>query len=69
MVVCQIVGALRRAVLNKIAGGRFLLGLSSGDRPTQYPAFAADFNNRAEHYREAWANHPPLNAGKIPRVQ
>lgn len=40
------VGALTR--------GRFILGLSSGDRPVEYPAFKQEFANRAERFRESW---------------
>ena len=36
---------------------------------TEYPAFAADFNTASDRYREVWVNHPPPDAGKIPRVQ
>ena len=33
---------------------RFVLGLSSGDRQTEYPAFNSNFEHRATHFREAW---------------
>jgi luciferase-type oxidoreductase len=36
-----------------LLGGRFLLGLASGDRPEEYPAFGVEFANRAERYRES----------------
>lgn len=39
--------------VDHLLGGRFLLGLASGDRPQEYPAFGADFDNRAERYRES----------------
>ncbi|SDX56270.1 luciferase-type oxidoreductase, BA3436 family [Pseudomonas syringae] len=32
--------------------GRLLLGLSTGDRPSEYPAFGQDFDTRAERFRE-----------------
>lgn len=38
---------------DQLLDGRFLLGLSSGDRPEEYPAFGLDFDNRAERYRDA----------------
>ena len=37
-----------------LSNGRFILGLSSGDRPVEYPAFKADFDNRAERFRESF---------------
>lgn len=39
--------------VDKLSNGRFLLGLSSGDRPVEYPAFGADFAERAEAFRES----------------
>ena len=39
--------------VDKLSNGRFLLGLSSGDRPVEYPAFGADFTGRAEAFRES----------------
>lgn len=37
-----------------LSNERFILGLSSGDRPVEYPAFKANFVNRAERFRESW---------------
>ena len=42
------------ASIDALSDGRFLLGMSSGDRPVEYPAFAQNFDNRAERFREAW---------------
>jgi luciferase-type oxidoreductase len=41
--------------LDHLTGNRFLLGLSTGDRPIEYPAFGAAFDNRAERFRDAHA--------------
>ncbi|AVI84603.1 LLM class oxidoreductase [Pseudomonas syringae pv. tomato] len=38
--------------LDVLLKGRFLLGLSTGDRPSEYPAFGQDFDTRAERFRE-----------------
>jgi len=46
--------AKQAASVDQLLGGRFLLGLASGDRPGEYPAFGADFHNRAERFREAF---------------
>lgn len=43
------------ASVDELTNGRFILGLSSGDRPVEYPAFNANFGNRAERFRENWA--------------
>lgn len=42
------------ASIDALSGERFILGLSSGDRPIEYPAFKQDFANRAERFRESW---------------
>jgi luciferase-type oxidoreductase len=39
--------------VDHLLGGRFLLGLSSGDRPSEYPAFGLDFRDRADRFRDA----------------
>mgnify|MGYP000888071532 CR=1 FL=1 len=52
-----------------LSGGRFLLGLSSGDRPVEYPAFKADYDNRAERFREAWAMIRTLLQDDFPRYR
>ena len=36
-----------------LTNGRFLLGLSTGDRPSEYAAFGSDIDTRAERYRDA----------------
>lgn len=43
------------ASADALSGGRLLLGVASGDRPEEYPAMAADFDTRAERFREALA--------------
>ncbi|WP_431244428.1 LLM class oxidoreductase [Flavobacterium sp. P21] len=48
-----IIVAKQAATLDQLSGGRFILGLSSGDRQGEYPAFGSNFENRAERYREA----------------
>lgn len=42
------------AALDQLSGGRMLAGLSSGDRPKEYPLFDIDFDTRAERFREAF---------------
>lgn len=43
------------ATLDRLSDGRMLAGLSSGDRPKEYPLFDIDFDSRAERFREAYA--------------
>ncbi|AOJ34568.1 LLM class oxidoreductase [Burkholderia metallica] len=44
-------GALSVATLS---GGRFILGLGSGDRPPEYAAFGVDPDTRRDRYRAHW---------------
>lgn len=44
-------GALSVATLS---GGRFVLGLGSGDRPPEYAAFGVDAETRRDRYRAHW---------------
>src|SRR5699024_507086 len=39
--------------LDHLTNGRFILGIAGGDRPTEYPAFGYDYDNRAERFRDA----------------
>ncbi|MBH1653683.1 TIGR03571 family LLM class oxidoreductase [Stenotrophomonas maltophilia] len=40
--------------LDRISGGRFVLGLGSGDRPEEFAAFGEDLEGRAATFRERW---------------
>lgn len=40
--------------LERISGGRFLLGLGSGDRPAEFAAFGQDLAAAAHLYRDGW---------------
>ncbi len=41
--------------LDRLSGGRFILGLGSGDRPEEFTAFGEDVNLRAEKFRNQWS--------------
>lgn len=55
--------------VDQLSGGRLLLGLSSGDRPLEYPAFGVDFDNRAERYREAFGLVRTVMEQDFPRAE
>lgn len=40
------------ASIDQLSGGRFLLGVASGDRPVEFPAFGLDADTRGEVFRE-----------------
>ena len=49
-----LIVAKQSVSVDQLTGGRFMLGLSSGDRPIEYPAFGIDFETREERYREGF---------------
>jgi len=50
-----LIVAKQAASVDQLLGGRFILGLATGDRPVEYPAFGLDFDNRAARFRDALA--------------
>lgn len=54
------------ASVDQLSNGRLLLGVASGDRPVEFPAFGVDFDSRGDNFREKlellkiyWANNYP----------
>ncbi len=43
------------ASVDVLSGGRMLLGVASGDRPEEYPAMNADFETRADRFRDSFS--------------
>jgi luciferase-type oxidoreductase len=41
------------ASIDQLSGGRLLLGVATGDRAVEYPAYGADYEGRGERFREA----------------
>lgn len=50
-----VIVAKQAATIDQLLGGRFLLGLATGDRPVEYPAFGIDYDSRADRFRDALA--------------
>jgi luciferase-type oxidoreductase len=61
--------AKQAASIDLLAGGRFLLGLSSGDRPAEYPAVGRSFDDRATRYRDAVELVRMLTGTAFPRYR
>ncbi|MFS7871917.1 TIGR03571 family LLM class oxidoreductase [Streptomyces asiaticus] len=63
------------ATVDALSGGRFVLGLASGDRPVEYPLFGVEFTTRAETFRTgvevlrtAWATPPTGQGLELPQL-
>lgn len=55
------------ASVDQLSGGRFMLGVASGDRPAEFPAFGKDHEQRGRDFRDAFAVIRRLHAGSQPR--
>ncbi len=42
------------ATIDQLSGGRLIMGVASGDRPSEYPAMGIEFEKRGELFREAF---------------
>lgn len=54
------------ASLDHLSGGRMMLGLSSGDRPSEYPFFGIDFETRGDRFRDGYGIFRALTDQKFP---
>ena len=59
--------AKQATTLSHLTDNRFILGLSSGDRPVEYPAFGIDFDSRADRFRDAYAMIRAVTEQDFPR--
>jgi len=64
-----LIVAKQAASVDQLLGGRFLLGMASGDRPAEYPAFGVAYHTRTERYREAVEIVRTVSSQQFPRHQ
>lgn len=55
--------------LDHLSGGRLVLGLSSGDRQSDYPMLGIDFDTRGERYRDAYSVLRTLTEQSFPNFR
>jgi luciferase-type oxidoreductase len=55
--------------IDQLSGGRMLLGLASGDRPSDYPLYGVDLNARGEMLREAFSVFRTVTEEPYPRFE
>jgi luciferase-type oxidoreductase len=56
------------ASIDNLSGGRLVLGLASGDRPIEFPAFRLDVNARGDCFRESLLILGSVLGHSIPRI-
>lgn len=57
------------ASIDQLSKGRLLLGVASGDRPVEYPAFNIDFDTRGNRFLESFQYFKQLLDESFPHVQ
>lgn len=63
-----LIVAKQAVSVDQLTEGRLLLGLSTGDRPVEYPAFGLDFENRGERFRDAFGLVKTVSSQSFPRA-
>ncbi|MBD2256104.1 LLM class oxidoreductase [Pseudanabaena sp. FACHB-2040] len=57
------------ASVDQLSGGRLVLGIATGDRPVEFPAFGVDFETRGERFRETLAYFQQALAEEFPVIR
>jgi luciferase-type oxidoreductase len=52
--------------LGHLTEGRLVVGMSSGDRPSEYPVFGIDFETRGDRFREAFGVYRNVSERAFP---
>jgi len=58
--------AKQATTLDQLSDGRLVLGLSSGDRQSDYPMLRIDYESRGERYRDAYSVYRTLAEQRFP---
>ncbi|RFU48837.1 TIGR03571 family LLM class oxidoreductase [Paraburkholderia sp. DHOC27] len=53
--------------LDQLTQGRLVAGMSSGDRPSEYPVFGIDFDTRGDRFRDAFSVYRTVGEQSFPR--
>lgn len=62
--------AKQAASIDRLSGGRLVLGVASGDRPVEFPAYGIDYTARAERFRAAVGDLRGLfETGRVPGLR
>lgn len=53
--------------LDQLTDGRVVIGMSSGDRPSEFPVFGIDFETRGERFRDAFGVFRNVSESAFPQ--
>lgn len=57
------------ASVDRLSNGRLVMGIASGDRPAEYPAFAVDFATRGERFRDTLRYFRAATEAEFPAIE
>jgi luciferase-type oxidoreductase len=57
------------ASIDRLSGARLVMGVATGDRPVEFPAFGVSFENRGALFRENFNVIQKVLAEEFPRIQ
>jgi luciferase-type oxidoreductase len=57
------------ASVDQLSGGRFVLGVASGDRPVEFPAFGLDAEVRGERFRDSFGMLRQVLEARFPGIE
>lgn len=55
--------------VDQLSSGRLLLGIASGDRPSEYPAFNIDFESRGQRFQQTLHAFRKMSEESFPRIE
>jgi luciferase-type oxidoreductase len=57
------------ASVDQLSGGRFVLGVASGDRPVEFPVFGLDAETRGERFRDSFEVLRQVLETRFPEIE
>jgi luciferase-type oxidoreductase len=57
------------ASVDQLSNGRLVMGIASGDRPVEFPAFGVDFESRGERFRQTFYDFKQALAEDFPVIR
>lgn len=57
------------ASVDQLSNGRLVMGIASGDRPVEFPAFGVDFESRGDRFRQTFFDFKQALASEFPVIR